>query len=92
MKKLSMYSKLLILALLISGTAAVIKAQAPFQAKGVILVLTDQEAQAVYQIIDDAAIPGSVRKPLLQKIQDAFTAAHPQPVAPLKSDSSKKKN
>lgn len=41
------------------------------------LQLTQQEAQTLYQLIDDSPTPGQVRKPLLQKIAIAYQVAWP---------------
>ena len=41
------------------------------------LQLTQDEAQNLYNIVDNSATPGEVRKPLLQKIAIAYQAAWP---------------
>jgi hypothetical protein len=61
------------------------------QEKLATLILNRGEMEAVYQIIDDAAVPGSVRKPLLEKIMKSYQAAFQQP-APVKDTSKQKKN
>ena len=40
---------------------------------------TQQEMEALYQIVDDAAVPGQVRKPLLQKIGVSYEATFTTP-------------
>jgi hypothetical protein len=50
------------------------------------LILTKEEAADLYTAVDDAAIPGNIRKPLLQKIVTMFQTTWPAP-AP-KTDSS----
>ena len=42
------------------------------QEKEAILRLNIGELQALYQIVDESATPGSIRKPLLLKIETAF--------------------
>lgn len=61
------------------------------QEKQATLILNRGEMEAVYQIIDDAAVPGSVRKPLLEKIMKSYQAAFQQQ-APVKDTSKPKKN
>lgn len=48
------------------------------QEKQATLILSRGELEAIYQIIDDAAVPGSVRKPLLDKIMRAYQSSFPQ--------------
>ena len=60
------------------------------QEKQATLVLSRGEMEAVYQIIDDAAVPGSVRKPLLEKVMRSYQAAFQQP-APVKDTTTKPK-
>lgn len=48
---------------------------------------TQDELTAVYQIIDNSATPGEIRKPLLNK----FLAAYNETWPPVKADTSKPK-
>lgn len=57
------------------------------QEKLITLSFTIQEVQEIYQIIDDAPLPGSVRKPLLSKIATQTNAQMPAP----KDSTNKKK-
>ncbi len=61
----------------------------PKQDKPVVLILNKSEAEIVYSIIDDASVPGSVRKPLLDKIMKAYNTAF---AAPVRDTSKPKKN
>lgn len=60
------------------------------QEKQATLHLTRGEIEAIYSIIDDAAVPGTVRKPLLEKIAKSYQAAFAQP-APVKDTTKHKK-
>lgn len=63
------------------------------QDKEVVIHLNQSEAEALYNIVDDAAVPGQVRKPILQKIIVAYNSAFPQvpPPASHQKDSTKTK-
>lgn len=75
-------------AILFTGSALLLNGQAKqVEPKPVVLVLTQNEAQVIYQLIDDAAVAGTIRKPLLQKIEVAFQESLPKPP----KDSTKKK-
>lgn len=51
------------------------------QEKQAVLSLTKPEAEALWGIVDDAAVPGSIRKPLQQKIEQAYVIAfQPKPL------------
>jgi hypothetical protein len=43
-----------------------------------ILILTKGEAEALYDMVDNAAVPGQIRKPILQKIANAYSDAFAQ--------------
>jgi len=60
------------------------------QEKQATLILSRGEMEAVYQIIDDAAVPGAVRRPLLDKLMKSYQAAFQQP-APVKDTTTKPK-
>lgn len=79
--------------LLLAFTACIwlLPSYAKQQPKTMTLILNQQEAEILYQLVDDAAAPGNVRKPLLQKIQVAYMAAF-QPPAPQPDTTKKKKN
>lgn len=70
--------------LLFLGTIALVSVitmhlQAQYQQeKQATLILSRGELEAIYQIIDESATPGSVRKPLLDKIMRAYQATFPQ--------------
>lgn len=72
------------------GLTWALKAQQIQREPEATLRLTRPELESLYQIIDDAAVPGHVRKPLLQKIQDAYTIAF-APKPEVKKDTTKPK-
>jgi len=75
------------------GTSAItlaLKSQFPQQEKEANLRLTKGEIEVLYNIIDESATPGSVRKPLLQKIEEAYRIAF-TPVQPQPKDTTKPK-
>lgn len=74
---------------LVSVITMYVKAEGK-QEKQATLILTRGELEAVYQIIDDAAVPGTIRKPLLEKIMRSYQAAFSQP-APVKDTTKPKK-
>jgi hypothetical protein len=44
-----------------------------FQApKPIVVTFDKEEAATIYKLVDDAALPGEVRKPILKKINDAY--------------------
>jgi hypothetical protein len=70
--------KRLVLFLGITVLTAAITLAIPKQEKQATLTLSRGELEAIYQIVDDAAVPGAVRKPLLEKIMRAYQSAFPQ--------------
>lgn len=75
---------------LASGLTWALKAQ-QVPEKEITLKLTRGEVEALYSIIDDAAVPGQVRKPLLRKIEVAYNVAFPQQIQPQPKDKTNKK-
>ena len=62
----------------------------PKQEKQATLILNRAEMEMLYSIIDESATPGSVRKPLLDKIMRSYQSAFPQQPQ-VKPDSTKPK-
>lgn len=80
---------------LASGLTWALKAQShqmdiKYQEQEATLKLTKPEIEAIYSIIDDAPVAGQIRKPLLQKIEAAYTIAF-APKQPVKADTTKSK-
>lgn len=75
MKKLVLFLSITIAA---SAITWALKAQQIQQEKEITVKFNRNELEALYNIIDDAALPGQVRKPLLQKLATAYNAAYPQ--------------
>jgi len=73
----------------ISAITMHIQAQSK-QDKQATLNLTRSEIEVLYSIIDDAPVPGTVRKPLLEKIAKSYQVAFAQP-APVKDTTKPKK-
>lgn len=67
-----------------------LKAQQSQQEKEVLLKLTKGEVEVLYSIIDESATPGQVRKPLLRKIEIAYSVAFPQQIQPQPKDTTNK--
>lgn len=86
MRRLFLYIGILIA---FSGVTWALKASAQ-QEKEAILRLNKNEIEALYSIIDESATPGSIRKPLLQKIEIVYRATF-APQQPIKSDTTKPK-
>lgn len=82
--------KRLVLFLGITVAVSAITMALPQQEKQATLTLTRGEMEAVYNIIDESATPGSLRKPLLEKIMKSYQAAFAQP-APVKDTITKPK-
>lgn len=82
--------KRLVLFLGITVTASIITLALPKQEKQATLILNRAEMEAIYSIIDESATPGSVRKPLLDKIMRSYQSAFAQP-APAKDSTKPKK-
>lgn len=82
--------------LLFLGTIALVSVitvhlQAQYQQdKQAVLTLSRGEMEAIYSIIDDAPVPGTVRKPLLDKLMKSYQAAFNQ-LAPVKDTTKPKK-
>lgn len=91
MKRLVLFLGITVLAFVFTWA---LKAQQTIrQEKEVVLRLTKDEVEALYTIIDDAAVPGQVRKPLLQKIATAYNSAFQvQSVSQPKDTTKTKKN
>ncbi len=82
---------ILFLGIIFLGTIITLHLQAEYkQEKEATLRLNRNELEVLFSIIDDAAVPGSVRKPLLQKIEVAYRTAFAQP-APIKDTTKPKK-
>jgi hypothetical protein len=60
------------------------------QEREALLRLNRVEMETLYSIIDESATSGSVRKPLLQKLEVAYKAAF-APQQPIKADTTKPK-
>lgn len=82
--------RLLVFLVIIILTASITWAIPRQQEKEATLRLNRMETEALYGIVDDAAVPGQVRKPLLQKIEVAYRTAFAQP-APVKDTTTKPK-
>lgn len=74
---------------LASGLTWALKAQ-QVPEKEITLKLTRGEAEVLYSLIDDAAVAGQVRKPLLRKIEVAYSVAFPQQPQPQPKDTTTK--
>ena len=84
--KYLLYSSILLLA---SGITWALKAQ-QVPEKEINVPLTIQELQTIYTVLDDAALPGQIRKPLLQKLANFYNQAMAQ--TPQKDTTKPKKN
>lgn len=91
MKRLLLFISITVIA---SAATWALKAQQSVQQKEATIKLTQPEIEALYNIVDDAAVPGQIRKPLLQKIAAAYNFTfNPQPIPTTIKDSTKiKKN
>lgn len=65
------------------------------QEKQAVLTLTKADMENLWSIVDDAAVPGTIRRPLLLKLEiaynAAFTAKPLEQQTPVKQDTTKPK-
>ena len=84
--KYLLYSSILVL---VSGITWALKAQ-QVPEKEINIRLTIQELNTIYTVLDDAALPGQIRKPLLQKLATFYNQA--MAPTPQKDTTKPKKN
>lgn len=69
MRRLFLYT---VIVIAISGITFVLKVSAQQGEKEAVVKFNKAELEALYQIVDDAAVPGQVRKPILQKLELSY--------------------
>lgn len=75
-----------------AGITFGLKVSAQQGEKEAIVKFNKAELEALYQIVDDAAVPGQVRKPILQKLEMSYRSTFAVQPQTMKDTSKPKRN